>query len=102
MRRRHRTEGDGANAIDPRSGFKVKLADLVKDGYGDLIYRPFADKKHPQDFPPRIHEDSTLPYSRPEPADSYMALGIMWENGYSPIMEQAGRTLLSEGQVVSL
>lgn len=102
MRRRHRLDGDGPNAIDPRSGFKVKHADLVKDAYGDLIYAPFADRKHPQDFPPRIRESIAVRDARPEPADQFIAFTIMWEDGFSPIMEQGGRSILSEGLVPAL
>lgn len=103
MRRRHRLLGDGPNAIDPRSGFKVKLADLVKEGQtGDLIYAPFADRKHPQDMVRGVPDNSVLPYSRPEVPDRFMAQTIMMEDGVTPILQENGLPFLTEGEVVSI
>jgi hypothetical protein len=70
----------GPNAIDPASGFKVKLSDLVKQWDGELIDRRFVDRRNPQDFMRSIPE-RPLTVTRPEPAIVLVAQPIFWENG---------------------
>lgn len=84
------------NAIDPASGFKVKLSDLHRQWDGEMIDRRFIDKRNPQDFVRGVRDNMALPYSRPEPPDSFVALPLMWEDG-SLMFSEDGQILLSEG-----
>ena len=103
MRRRSYTDHRGPKAIDPRTGFEVRLADLVKDGQtGDLIWSKVADRKQPQDLVRGIPDRMDLPYSRPEPPDRFMAVNLLWEDGIMPILMENGSPVLSQGEVVVL
>lgn len=102
MRRRDRFREDrGPKAIDPASGFEVRLSDLVKQYDGELVARRFVDRQNPQDFATGATDNMALPYSRPEPPDRFMAFNILWEDGYTPILEENGSAILSQGEVVS-
>ncbi len=91
-----------ARAIDPRSGFDVDLNDLVRDGQnGDMIYRRFADRKHPQDFVRARQESRPLPFTRPEPADVGIAQPVELEGGYYLTAED-GSVILGEGVIPTL
>lgn len=99
MNRRRYTRGP--NAIDPASGFKVKLADLVRDGQtGELVDRRFADRKQPQDFVRGVPE-APLPYSRPEVPDLFIAEPLLTESD-DWILLETGQIMLSEGIEVTL
>ncbi len=91
-----------ARAIDPRSGFDVDLNDLVRDGQnGDMIYRRFADRKHPQDFVRARRESGPLPFTRPEPPDVGIAQPIELEGGFY-LTGEGGAVILGEGVIPSL
>ena len=91
-----------ARAIDPRSGFDVDLNDLVRDGQnGDMIYRRFADRKHPQDFVRGRKDSIALPFTRPEPPDVGIAQPIELEGGLYLTAEN-GSIILGEGVIPSL
>jgi hypothetical protein len=79
-RRSHGTDYE-PNAIDPRSGFKVKLGDLVKEWNGDLVARKYWDRRNPQDLVRGRADNQSLPYSRPEPPDNVVSLPRLTEDG---------------------
>lgn len=81
-------------AIDDYSGFKVPLGELKKDWQGLLTVSP--DIRSPQDFVRGVKDDQSLPYSRPESADTFIALPITWESG-AFITSQQGNDIYHEG-----
>lgn len=83
-------------AIDPASGFKVPLGDLVRQWDNQLIDRRFVDKRNPQDFVRGVRDDQSLPYARPEAPDTWVAEPLLWQDG-SLIFAEDGRILLTEG-----
>ncbi len=96
-RRRYGLDGDTSpNAIDPASGFKVKLSTLKKAWDGEMVSERFIDKRNPQDFVKGVRDNMKLPFARPEPADQYVALPIQWEDG-SLMYAENGDIILSEG-----
>jgi hypothetical protein len=102
MRRRRNQPPPSPKAIDPRTGFKVDLSSLVKDGQtGDLVWEKVADRKHPQEFVRARPERINLPFARPEPPERYLATNILLET-YLPIMLETGPALFGEGEVVAL
>lgn len=101
MRRRIPTH-PGPNAIDPASGFKVKLSELSKQWDGELVAREFIDKeRHPQDFVRGRADRMALPYARPETPDRFLAITLTFENGI-PIILGSGQPLQTEGDLVTL
>ncbi len=83
-------------ALDDYTGFKVPLAKLKKDWQGLLTLGP--DIRNPQDFLRGIKDNMTLPYSRPEPADTFVAVPLTWQDG-SFMYGQDGQILYSEGLI---
>lgn len=85
-------------AIDPASGFKVDLDQLERQWDNQLIDKRFIDKRNPQDYLRGIKDDQSLPYSRPEPPDVYVAGPILWQDGLTFVIAQNGvDVLLTEG-----
>ena len=60
-----------AVGICDASGFKFPLRELVRQWDGMLVHPRFLDKRNPQDFV-RTPRESTLPYTSPEGADSFV------------------------------
>jgi hypothetical protein len=83
-------------AIDPASGFKVPLSDLVRQWDNELIDKRFVDKRNPQDFVRGVADKQNLPYARPEPPDSFVATNIAWEDGRFMTTE-TGVAIITEG-----
>lgn len=90
-------DNDGANAIDPASGFKVKRRDLVRQWDGELIARRFVDVRNPQDFVRGVKERQALPNTRPEPADTFVAGPLVWEDGNVIELESGGIVVEQSG-----
>ncbi len=84
--------------IDSWSGFKVDLEDFKKQWDGNLTVRP--DVRNPQDFVRGIKDDQSLPYSRPESPNVFIAQAICWESGAIMTTEQ-GAAILTEGVVAA-
>ena len=70
----------GPNAICDASGFKVKLADLVKQWDGAMVARRFVDRRNPQDFVRGVPDKSALPFSRPESPDVFLSSPVLPED----------------------
>lgn len=83
-------------AIDPASGFKVPLRNLVRQWDNQLVDCRFVDKRNPQDFVRGVKDVQTLPYARPEPPDVFVAFNIIWEDG-ALMTAQSGNALITEG-----
>lgn len=83
-------------AIDPASGFKVPLSNLVRQWDNELVDYRFVDKRNPQDFVRGVKDDQSLPYARPEPPDEFVAGPIIWEAGQFMVSE-AGNAIITEG-----
>lgn len=62
-----------AQAICDASGFKCKLSDLVRQWDGAMVLPQFCDRRNPQDFVTDVRDNEALPYSRPEPTDTFLA-----------------------------
>ena len=62
----------GPQAIDPASGFKVPLSDLVKQWDGELVARNYLEKRNPQDIVRGVRDNQALTYSRPEAPDTFI------------------------------
>lgn len=88
-------------AIDPASGFKVPLSNLVRQWDNQLIDERFVDKRNPQDFVRGIKDDQSLPYSRPESENTFLALPITWQNG-DYLTTELGENIYEEGVTVTL
>ncbi len=86
-------------ALDPASGFKVPLKNLVRQWDNQLIDSRFVDKRNPQDFVRGIKDRMALPYARPEPPDTFIAGNIIWETG-QPMVEEDGDPILTQQGVV--
>lgn len=83
-------------AIDPASGFKVPLKNLVRQWDNQLIDYRFVDRRNPQDYVRGVKDDQSLPYARPEPPNQFVAGPIIWENGAFMTTENGG-VILTEG-----
>ena len=99
--RRRKTPYDapaGPVAIDPASGFKIPHKDLVHQWDSEYIDKRFVDKRNPQDLIRTRPDKPNLPHPRPEAADSFIALPILWEDG-GYMLEEDGETLYGEGVI---
>lgn len=65
-----------AVGICDASGFKYPLKELVKQWDGALVHPQFLDTRNPQDFI-RARPESVLPYSRPEPDDTFISAPVL-------------------------
>lgn len=63
-------------AIDPASGFKVPLRNLVRQWDGEMVDYRFVDKRNPQDFVRGVPERQDLPFARPEAPDQYITTPV--------------------------
>ncbi len=102
-RRRHTRDPRDGNpvAIDPASGFKVALSDLVRQWDGEMVARAYVDKRNPQDYVRGVPDNMALPYARPETPDVFIAGPILDQAG-NPIIGQDGRVLLEQGVIPEL
>ena len=65
----------GPNAICMRTGFKVKLSEIVRQWDGLLVHRRFADRRHPQEFVRGVRDNQSLPFASPESPDVFVGPG---------------------------
>lgn len=86
-----------AQAIDPASGFKVPLSNLVRQWDNQLIDRRFVDARNPQDFVRGVKDNQGLPYSRPESPDTFIAAPLLWEDGAFIMAQDDVDVVYSEG-----
>lgn len=73
MMRRSTTRGrDGDHLVTcDRSGMTFWRSQCVKEWNGLLVYAPFSEARHPQDFLRPRREDFRIPDARPEPVAQF-------------------------------
>lgn len=91
---------DEPNGIDDLTGFKVPLSRLRRQWDGMYAKKP--DIRNPQDFLRGIKDDQSLPFTRPEAPDRFMAAPILWEDYAVLLMEDGINPILDEGEVATL
>lgn len=84
-------------AIDPASGFKVPHRNLVRQYDGEYVDRRFVDKRNPQDLIRAKARITVIQNPRPEPPDTFLAVNITLEDGFTPIINPDGTPLMTEG-----
>lgn len=89
-----------ANAIDPASGFKVPLENLVRQWDGEMVDYRFVDRRNPQDFVRGIPE-APLPYARPETEDTFIFGPILTETSNFILLE-TGDLMVTQGTEIVL
>lgn len=57
------------NAVCDVCGWKFKASQLMKRWDGAVVCKRDFEHRHPQDLIRVPHEDTSVPWSRPEPAD---------------------------------
>ena len=63
------------NMICMRCGVKRKNYDIEKEWTGLLVCREKClDHRHPQDFVRGVKDDQSVPYTAPEPTDTYVSV----------------------------
>jgi hypothetical protein len=67
------------NAICDVCGFEYKADQLRKNWKGLFVCPSDFETRQPQDFIRARHEDTTVPWSRPEPADDELEVCYLWE-----------------------
>ena len=87
-------------AIDPARGFKIDHENLVKQWDGEFVDKRFVDRRNPQDLIRTRPDKPNLPHPRPEAADRFVALPILWEDGGSMLLENGG-IMYGEGVIVT-
>ena len=59
------------------SGFKCKASETVLRWDGLRVLRRFSEERHPQDFVRGVKDNSSVPWARPEQADTFIAVGAV-------------------------
>lgn len=65
------------NVICGLSGFKCKASETVLRWDGLRVLRRFSEERQPQDFVRGVKDNSTVPWARPEQADTFVAVGAV-------------------------
>lgn len=85
------------NCICDVCGFEYKSTELRKDWRGLMVCDRDFETRHPSDLIKAPRGESTIPWSRPEPADSFVTLveAILTEDGEA-ILDNLEIILLTE------
>lgn len=78
------------NAVCDVCGFEFKSDELRKNWKGLMVCRSEYETRHPQDFIRARHEDTSVPWSRPESADDYLLVCYIWDRSGYAGLGQAG------------
>lgn len=62
------------NVICDRCGFPYKNTELRKEWTGLMVCEPCYDVRHPQDFARIPRTERPLPWTRPEPEDTFITV----------------------------
>lgn len=62
------------NAICDRCGFEFKASQLRKTWDGLYVCEEDWEQRHPQDFIRGVKEDQSVPWTRPEQEDTFVAV----------------------------
>lgn len=63
------------NVICDLSGFKCKASETVRRWDGLRVLRRFSEERQPQDFVRGVKDNQSVPWARPEAADSFLDAG---------------------------
>lgn len=63
------------NTVCDLSGFKCKASETVLRWDGLRVLRRFSEERHPQDFVRGVRDNPSVPWTRPEQADTFLAVG---------------------------
>ena len=66
------------NAICDTCGFVFKSGELRKNWKGLMVCSRDYESRHPQDFIRARHEDTSVPWTRPEPDDININVCYVW------------------------
>jgi hypothetical protein len=83
--------------IDDMTGFKVPLRRLKKQWDGAMTVSP--DKRNPQDMIKARPESPALTNPRPEAPDMFLAVNIVLEDGFTPLIGEDGSAIMTEGRL---
>lgn len=67
--------GPKRQAICDASGFKCNADELVRQWNGMMVLPRFLSKRNPQDFVTGVPDNRPPAFTRPEPADVFLAPG---------------------------
>lgn len=71
-------------AICDVCGFEFKSDELRKNWKGLIVCRSDYEQRQPQEFIRARHEDTTVPWTRPEPPDTNILVCYIWDrSGYT-------------------
>lgn len=79
MMGRRRRSSDGYRSgdwwvTDHHSGFQIRASDTVKQWNGLLVHWAHSDPKHPQELVRGVADRQTVPFSSPEPDDTFIGV----------------------------
>jgi hypothetical protein len=75
------------NAICDQCGRKYKASQLRKRWDGLMVCQDDWETRHPQDFVRGVKEDTSVPWTRPEPADVETVIAVNCNAHYPRYME---------------
>lgn len=78
------------NAICDICGMEYKADQLRKNWKGLYVCSSDYETRQPQEFIRARHEDTSVPWSRPEPADDNVLVCYMWDRSAYANLAQAG------------
>lgn len=68
------------NCICQIPGFKCKASETVLRWDGLRVLRRFAEERQPQDFVKGVKDDPSVPWTRPETTDTFLASPVRPED----------------------
>lgn len=63
------------NTVCDLSGFKCKASETVLRWDGLRVLKRFSEERQPQDFVRGVRDDPSVPWTRPEQTDTFLAVG---------------------------
>ena len=58
-------------------GFRKKSDEVLKRWDGLIVCKEDYETRHPQDFIRAIKEDTSVPFTRPEPTDTFVTVDVV-------------------------
>lgn len=80
------------NAICDVCGWKYKASDLRKRWDGYMVCDKDWEPRHPQDFLRAVQDQAPLPWTRPQPTDTFVQVNfdfLMKEDGFALSQEDS-------------
>lgn len=86
------------NFLCDRCGFKLKAESAVKEWTGLMVCKGCYEPRNPQDFLRVPKEDTSTPWTRPEPTNTYTAVvQLIFTEGGLELFTEANTILQTEG-----